>query len=156
MEIVLAAILTLFATFGAAGMVIYYFETRQEFRLRHQLLLSKRLEVVSHLVATMGRIKAALEYPNSDQTLRQWKQQLVAQLQEMRGEAFQWEFFLPPEVRHVPYDYISQIMQSLDKLESVNGDANALHLAVEIMSEVKLVEQQASQRLQQGLQQSLN
>lgn len=156
MEIVLAALLTLFAMFGAAGIVVYYLETRYEVRLRHQLLLAKRMEVAGRMLAIMGRIKATLEYPNSDETLRQWKHQLTEQLQTMRGEAYQWEFFLPTELRQIPYEYIHQVMECLDKLDIVATDADALHVAVEVMTEVRQVEQAASHRLQNQLQQSLN
>ncbi len=153
MEIILAALLTLFATFGAAGMVIYYLESRYEPRLQQQLLVAKRLEVVSQMLAIIGRIKANLEYPNDEETLRQWKQRLVTQLQNMRSEAYQWEFFLPPEVRQLPYQYIKQVSECLYKLDGVNADE--LYVAVEIMNEVKQVESAASQRLQQQLLQSM-
>ncbi|PJF41974.1 MAG: hypothetical protein CUN55_10750 [Phototrophicales bacterium] len=155
MEIVLAAFFTLCAMFGATGIIIYYFETRLPSYWYQHMLLTKRLEAASHLLGMIGRVEAILEYPNGDKTLRQWKDQLINQLQDMRAEIYRLGFFLPDETRQMLNEYIANVMECLQKLDIITTETDALAVAIEVMTEVKQIERSSSQLLQSNLQKLL-
>ena len=134
---------------GAAGVLIYYYRQYYNEFAQQRLVQEKQLAIYEEVVCLVGNVKTTFEYSSGDETLRQWKLTLTDTLREILGKSYQWSIFLPESVRDLPANYARKVAHSLSRLE--NMSPNDLDSVADAIAEIRKIENEAAQELQQKI-----
>lgn len=153
MEWVLVSLAIVGATFGSTGAVMYYYHRFNEQHIRQRMLQQKQLEIYEDITQLMCQVKSSLAYASGDETLSQWKQDLMIPLRQMLSKTYQWSIFLPDSIGDLPEQYAGKVASSLKRLDGVLP--NELASMADIIAEIRQVEADASRELRRKIREAI-
>jgi hypothetical protein len=151
MEWLAATLISLVVFGGIIGSLVLYIDQNHQRYLQRRLLFERRMEIYEHIAATVSRIKEIINFASGDNTVRQWKKDVMAQLNDLRCNAYTWSIFLPEGTRNAPIDYADAITDVLLRLDGLSSASSDVRAAAEIIDEVTKVEKEAADRLRDAI-----
>lgn len=147
MEWLIQTVLSLLFVAATTAILVVYVDRNYHRFLERRLLFEQRMTIYKQIATTVGRIKEIINFASGDNTVRQWKHDIMHQLNDLRCNAFAWSIFLPDEASNAPIAYADAIAAVLTKLDTLGNEAGNVQTAAEIIAEVAKVEAKAALQL---------
>lgn len=151
MEWLAATLISLVVFGGMVGSLVLYIDQNHQRYVQRRLLFERRITIYEHIATTVGRIKEIINFASGDNTVRQWKRDVMHHLNDLRCNAYAWSIFLPEGARNAPLDYANSIAAVLTKLDDLGSAEDDVRTAAKIIDEVTKVEEKAADRLRAAI-----